>query len=149
MEIVAGQELGFTLLEPLSGLASMAFGARPITAAVVVPERVMAIVTAEEPSSQLFGAAGGDVRKCLLLRGHHPLAVLGNVLGAEPADDVCQFDIRLWRANARINHGWASFPRRGRRWSGIAVCGVGPAAVLSGGCRSPWIAGSNARARSG
>ena len=61
-----------------------------------MPERVMAIVTAKEPSSQRFGAAGSDFRKCLLLRGHHPLAVLGSVLGAELADYVHKLDVRPW-----------------------------------------------------
>ena len=149
VKIGARQQLGLTLFEPLPGLGSVAFGACPVPAAVVVPERVVAVVAAVEPSPQLWRAAGGDVRKCLLLRGHHPVAVLRSVLGTEPADDVRQLDGRLWRANAGINHGWASFPRRGRRWSGTAACGAGPAAARSGGCRSAWIAGSNGRARSG
>src|SRR5271165_1502276 len=127
----------------------MAFGARPVPTAVVTPECVVAVVTAVEPSPQLSSTAGGDVRKSSLLRGHHPVAVSGSVLGTEPADDVRQLDIRLGRANAGINHGWASCPRRGRRWSGTAVCGAGLATARSGGCRSPWIAGSNGRARSG
>jgi hypothetical protein len=42
VKIVAGQQLGLTLFEPLLGLARMAFGACPITASVVVLERVMA-----------------------------------------------------------------------------------------------------------
>ena len=54
VKIVAGQQLGLTLFEPLLGLASMAFGACPITTAVVVPERLIAIVTLVEPSSQLL-----------------------------------------------------------------------------------------------
>src|SRR5208282_2744924 len=144
--IGARQQLGLTLPEPLTGLAAMAFGARPVPAAVVVPERLIAVV---EPSPQLWRAAGGDVRKCPLLRGHHPVAVLGRVLRTEPADNVRQLDVRLGWVNARINHGWASFPRRGRRWSGTAACEAGPAAARSGGCRSPWSAGSNGRARSG
>src|SRR5271155_3306551 len=149
MKIVARQQLGLTLLEPLPGLAAMAFGARPVAATVVTPERVVAVVAAVEPPPQLSSTAGGDVRKCPLLRGHHPVAVSGSVLGTEPAHDVRQLDVRLGRANAGINHGWASFPRRGRWWSGTAVCGAGPATARSGGCKSPWIAGSNARARSG
>src|SRR5208337_2906040 len=102
-------------LEPLTGLAAMAFGARPVPAAVVVPERLIAVVAVVEPSPQLWSAAGGDVRKRLLLRGHHPVAVLGDVLGTESADDVGQLDVGLGRVNAGINHGWASVPRRGRR----------------------------------
>src|ERR1700691_1681180 len=43
MKIVAGQQLGLTLLEPLPSLAAMAFGAGPVSAAVVAPKRVMAI----------------------------------------------------------------------------------------------------------
>src|SRR3954454_1272718 len=136
VKVVAGQELFLTLLEPLPGLASMAFGARPVPAAVVAPERVVAVVTAVEPSPQLSSAASGDVRKCLLLRGHHPVAVPGSVLGTEPAGDIRQLDIRLGRANTGINHGGASFLRRGRRWSGRAVCGAGPATARSGVCRS-------------
>src|SRR3954451_3587692 len=149
VEVVAGQQLSLTFLEPLPGLAPMAFGARPVPAAVVAPERVITVVAAVEPSPQLGSAAGGDVRKRLGLRGHHLVAVSGSVLGTEPADDVRQLDVRLGRANAGINHGWASFRRRGRRWSGAASCGVDPAAARSGGWRSPWIAGSNARAGSG
>ena len=127
MEIVAGQELGLTLLEPLLGLARMAFGARPVPTAVVVPEGLIAVVAAVQPSSQLGRAAGGDVRKRLLLRGHHPVAVLRRVLRAEPAYDVSQFDVGLGRANAVLSHDWASSPRRGPRWSGPAGRGADPA----------------------
>ena len=67
VKIVARQELGLTLLEPLTGLAAMAFGARPVAAAVVVPERLIAVVAVVEPSPQLWSAAGGDVRNRLLL----------------------------------------------------------------------------------
>src|ERR1700733_16161521 len=105
----------------------MAFGAGPVAAAVVAPKRVIAIVAAVEPSPQLSSAASGDVGKCLLVRGHHPLAVLSGVLGTELADDVRQLDAPLRGANAGINHGWASFPRRGPRWSDRGGDGVGPA----------------------
>ena len=37
------------------------------------------------------------------------MAELGSELGAQLADDVRQLDAGLWRANAGINHGWASF----------------------------------------
>src|ERR1700741_3026370 len=50
MKIVAGQELGLTLLEPQPSLASMAFGAGPVPAAVVAPKRVITVVAAVEPS---------------------------------------------------------------------------------------------------
>jgi hypothetical protein len=75
VKIVAGQEFGLTLLEPLLSLARMAFGTGPVATAVVAPKRVIAVVAAVESSPQLFGAAGGDVGKRLLVRGHHPLAV--------------------------------------------------------------------------
>src|ERR1700722_11698491 len=105
----------------------MAFGAGPVAATVVAPKRVIAVVAAVEPSPQLFRAAGGDVGKCFLVRGHHPLAVLSGVLGTESVDDVRQLDLLLRGANAEINHGWASFPQRGHRWSDRGVDGVGPA----------------------
>src|SRR3954449_12472130 len=143
VKVVAGQQLSLTFLEPLPGLASMAFGARPVPAAVVAPEGVIAVVAAVEPSPQLGSAAGGDVRKRLGLRGHHLVAVSGPVLEAEPSDDVRQLDVRLGRANAGINHGWASFRRRGRRWSGAASCGVDPAGARSGGGGFSWVAALN------
>src|SRR5271156_440393 len=127
----------------------MAFGTRPVPAAVVAPERVIAVITAVEPSPQFSSAAGRDVGKCLLVRGHHPLAVLSDVLGTESADDVRQLDVRLGRAKAGINHGSASFPRRGRRWSATGGDGAGPARARSGGYRSRWIAGSSAPKGSG
>src|ERR1700677_3528203 len=142
MKIVAGQQLGLTLLEPLPSLAAMAFGAGPVSAAVVAPKRVMAIVAAVEPSPQLFRAAGGDVGKCLLMRGQHSLAVLRGVLGTELADDVRQLDLPLGGANAGINHGWASFPRRGHRWSDLGVDGAALATARGGGGRSRWVPGS-------
>ena len=48
-----------TLFEPLPGLGSVAFGACPVPAAVVVPERVVAVVAAVEatPSSGVQQAA--------------------------------------------------------------------------------------------
>src|SRR5262249_31732779 len=105
----------------------MALGARPVPAAVVAPKRVVAVVAAVEPSPQLSSAAGSDVGKCLLLRGHHPVAVLCGILGTELADDVRQLNVPLRGANAGINHGSASFPRRGRRWSDRGADGVGRA----------------------
>src|ERR1700734_1863111 len=105
----------------------MALGGGAVPAAGGAPERVIPIIAAVEPSPQFFGAAGGNVGKCLLVRGHHPLAVFREVLGNELADDVRQLDLPLRGANARISHGWASFPRRGRRWSDRGDDGVDPA----------------------
>src|SRR5271163_3064599 len=61
VKIVAGQQLGLTLLEPLLSLARMAFWAGAVPAAVVAPKRVIAIVAAVEQSPQLSSAAGRDV----------------------------------------------------------------------------------------
>src|SRR5271156_2549665 len=59
VKIVAGQELGLTLLEPQPSLASMAFGAGPVPTAVIAPERIVAVVATVEPATELFGAASG------------------------------------------------------------------------------------------
>jgi hypothetical protein len=67
MEVIAGQELGLTFLQPLLGPACMAFGAGPVTTAMVVPEGLIAVIAAVQPSSRLGRAAGGDVRKRSLL----------------------------------------------------------------------------------
>src|SRR5439155_8276594 len=85
MKIVAGQELALTLLQPLMGLASMALGARPVTAAMVAPKRVIAVVATVKPTAQLPSAASGDVPEGLLLRGHHPFCVPRRIFGTEPA----------------------------------------------------------------
>ena len=92
MEVVAGQQFGLTFFEPLSCLGSMALRAGPISAAVVTPERVAAVVAVVQSAAQLPGAAGGDVGQGPFLRGHHRLAVLGCVLGAEAADDIRQLE---------------------------------------------------------
>ena len=52
MKIIARQQFGLTLLEPLLGLAGMAFGARPVPAAVVTPKRVVAVVAVVEGESE-------------------------------------------------------------------------------------------------
>ena len=63
----AGQELGLTPPEPPLSPAGMTFGARPVATAMVAPEGLIAVVAAVQPPSQLRRAAGGDVRKRLLL----------------------------------------------------------------------------------
>src|SRR3974390_735134 len=102
----------------------MALGARPVPTAVVVPKRLITVVAPVEASSQVWSTTSGDVRKCLLLRGHHPVAVSSGILRTELADDVCQLDTSFGWANTGINHGGASFPRRGRRSSVSAACGA-------------------------
>ena len=149
VKIVARQKFGLTLLQPLLGLAALAFGASPIPTAVVLPKRPLAVIAAIQSPTQFASAAGRDIRQCLLLRRQHLLVVSGLVLGAELADNVRQFNLRLRFANRAINHRWAAFLRRGRRWSWTEDRGVGLAMAPSGACRSPSIAGSNDPARSG
>ena len=72
VKIIAGQQLRLSLFEPLLGLGCMAFGACPVTAAVVSPEGVIAVIAAVEPSPQFSGTARGDIRKHFFCEGIIP-----------------------------------------------------------------------------
>ena len=126
VKIIAGQQFGLALLQPLLRLRAMAFRAGPVAAAVKAPEDLMTLVTVVQPSSQGGGTTSHDVRQGLFLRGHQRRAVLGQVVRAETADDVGQLQADLGLVGRGINHGWASFLRRDPRWSGPAGGEVAP-----------------------
>ncbi len=156
VEIVTRQQLSLAFFEPLLGLRSMAFRAGPVAATVEHPKGFAAVITSVQPTAQLLGAAGCDIRKGSFVRRHHHVAVVRPILRTKLTNHVGQFDtslgkrlVRVHWARARINHGWTSFPRRDPRWSGGAVAGDPLAKVRSGGCRSQWIECSNVRAESG
>jgi hypothetical protein len=88
MIVVTWQQLELALCEPLLGLLSMAFLAGPIAAAVKNPEGFSTVVTSVQPPTELLGTAGGDIRKCSLVRGHHHAAILRPIRSAEATNHV-------------------------------------------------------------
>ena len=92
MEIAAGEQLGFTLFEPLLRLSSMTFRTRPVATAVETPELLATIVALMQLPASFLGATGRDVRNRSILGWHHRLPVLRPILGSEATDDVGQFD---------------------------------------------------------
>ena len=122
VKVVTRQQLGLAFFEPLLGLLGVAFGAGPIAATVINPEGLGTVVAWVQPPTELFAAAGLDIRKCSGVRRQHRVAILRPVLRAEATNHVGQFDVswgkflvRIRQASAEINHGGASFPRRDPR----------------------------------
>ena len=90
--VVARQKFRFPGFEPITHPASMTGWTSPVAAAVVHPERVIAIAATILMAAHLSRHAGGDVSQRLLLGGHHQMPELVDITVLEPADHVRQFD---------------------------------------------------------
>jgi hypothetical protein len=63
VEVVARQQLGLALFEPLLRLFSMTFRTGPVATAVETPERLATVVALMQLPTQFLGATGRDIRE--------------------------------------------------------------------------------------
>ena len=149
VKIVARQQFGLTLFEPLFSPCSLGISGKPGCGsnenARTIP-RSRRIDTSRPPSASVQQAAMSA--RALFCEGIITCPYCEVYLGPNRRTTSASSTPVFVRETTRINHGSAPFPRRGRRWSGGAVAGDRRATVRSGGCRSPWIVCSNARAGS-
>jgi hypothetical protein len=102
VKVAAGEEFGLASGEPLLHLAAVAFGARPITAAVTNPKVVAAILAAIAMSAHFGCHAAGDVVERLLVGRQHHMTELRSIGVAEPADHVRQFQFVVLHGKASV-----------------------------------------------
>jgi hypothetical protein len=101
VEILAGQYLGGSVLQPIRGLSTMAFGARSIAAAVVNPEGFMTVIAVVALTAHGLRHARGDILQCPVMRREHKRAKLFLIGTDEAAYDISEFE--LWLTHGRLH----------------------------------------------
>jgi hypothetical protein len=95
VEIPARQDLGGSGLQPLDNLPTVAFGARPVTTAVVNPEDFITIIAVVAFTAHVLRHAGNDILQRPMVRGQHEITELLLIGAYETAHDIGQFELGL------------------------------------------------------